>query len=139
MAEETRDVMPSHLTSPFEVRWTVTDRGFKHYAPVEFSGRTFKVYEASAATEPRLWVDVDGSVEQWNLEQASAYADQLPEGHALRLTFEVAIERHYQTPGPDPKTWKAGDPCAMCGSTDTGENAIQGAFCRSRGAADSDA
>lgn len=34
--------------------------------------------------------------------------------------------------------WKPGDPCGACGSTNTGENGIEGGFCRDCGACDSD-
>lgn len=120
-----------------DVRWTVTDRGFKHYAPFTVDGHDVQVYESSAAESPHLWIKTDGETKHVALEDAQAIHDSL-DGGLLKATLAVAIERHYQKPGPDPDDWKAGDPCAMCGSRDTGENGILGAFCRTCGAADSD-
>jgi hypothetical protein len=34
--------------------------------------------------------------------------------------------------------WSAGDPCGVCGSTNTGWNSVEGGFCQDCGAADSD-
>ncbi len=39
---------------------------------------------------------------------------------------------------PDKKYWAAGDPCGVCGSTETGWNPVEGGFCNSCGACDSD-
>jgi hypothetical protein len=110
-------------------RWEVTDRGFRHYTPVELDrGSVAAVYESSAASEPHLWLDLDGTTAHMTVEQAEA----------LRTTLGLAIEQHYQTRTNDPAAWKAGDPCALCGSTDTGEDAVRGGFCNTCGAADSD-
>lgn len=35
-------------------------------------------------------------------------------------------------------SWSPGDPCGVCGSRDTGWTAVEGGFCRSCGACDSD-
>lgn len=111
-----------------EVRWTMTDRGFKHYAPVESArGGSVLVYESSSAEAPHLWLGTDNASTTTHLT--------LEQAEQLRDTLTVAIQRHYQMPQPDPADWKAGDPCAMCGSTDTGEENGD-AFCRSCGVDD---
>lgn len=121
--------MSSQSTS--DVRWTTTDRGFKHYAPVDVGDHIITVYESSRAFEPHLWIDTDGNTEHVPLAQAIAYRGDLAEDDPLRATLTVAIERHYQMREAG-EPWKAGDQCEMCGSPDTGEE-DGAAFCRSCG------
>lgn len=117
-----------------DVRWTMTDRGFKHYAPVETVAGTVLVYESSAATEPKLWLSIDaGSHEHLTLAQAAEMRDSLDEGAPLRDTLSMAIERHYQVWDPDPAAWRPGDVCVLCGSRATGLDSDV-AWCRDCGA-----
>lgn len=123
------------MPSQTDVRWTKTDRGFKHYAPVETERGTVTVYESSAAETPCLWIDVAGDLKHVTLDTAREIRDMRPDDDALRATLTVAIDRHYQANQYDPKDWKAGDPCAQCGSEDTDE--VDGiAICRGCGATD---
>lgn len=39
---------------------------------------------------------------------------------------------------PDDEEWNPGDPCAACGSTDTGWDIVDGAVCNSCGRTDAD-
>jgi hypothetical protein len=110
-------------------RWEASDRGLRYYTPVELDrGSLVSVYESSAAASPHLWLNLDGQTAHMTVEQAEA----------LCTTLGLAIEQHYQTREHDPTAWKAGDPCAMCGSSDTGEDTVRGGFCNTCGAADSD-
>jgi hypothetical protein len=70
-----------------QVRWTTTDRGFRHYA--EADGH--EVRESSRATSPSLWVDG----EHLELADAAALRDTLPDG-PWRSTLSLAIDEHYQ-------------------------------------------
>lgn len=129
MDESMADTPPSRSDAEFEVRWTKTDRGFKHYEPIPITrDNAVRVYESSAADGPHLWVTLDDPFGHLTLEQATY----------LRDTLTTAIARHYQLPQTDPNDWKPGDPCNACGSTDTGISGDGGAFCRGCGAEDSD-
>jgi hypothetical protein len=117
---------PSQSASESGVRWTKTDRGFKHYGAIPVTrGNVVRVFESSAADGPHLWVTLDDPHGHLTLDQAVQ----------LRDTLTAAITGHYQVEQPDPARWAAGDRCAQCGSTDTGlENDV--AFCRGCGARD---
>lgn len=93
-----------------DVRWTTSDRGFRFYAPV--GGH--EVRESSMASAPHLWVDNA----HLTVDQAAELRDTLPAG-LWRDTLTAAIDGHYQTRPSVRETWQAGDPCEMCGSTDT--------------------
>lgn len=36
------------------------------------------------------------------------------------------------------REWQAGDPCNVCGSTNTGEDIVEGGFCNDCGSSDAD-
>lgn len=109
------------------IRWTTSDRGLRYYEPAQ----GHEVRESSLATHPHLWVDD----EHLSVEQAVALRDDLPPGR-WRETLTTAIEGHYQARQPQ-QGWKAGDPCALCGSTDTTlENDV--AACNGCGASEGD-
>ncbi len=91
------------------VRWTMTDRGFRHYAEVEGHG----VHESSAAEAPHLWVDG----EHLDLTQAAQLRDRQSPG-AWRDTLSEAIDGHYQV-RVKPTDWGTGSVCDLCGSRET--------------------
>lgn len=111
---------PTQSCSRSDVRWFTSIRGFKHYKPVETEAGEVLVYESSRAFEPHLWIGTAGDTEHVHIDEAAARRDVLPEGNPLRLTLDVAIERHYQVWKHDPKAWKPGDQCVLCGSPETG-------------------
>lgn len=57
---------------------TVTDRGFTHMEPVTTAtNETVRVYESSSATQPRIWLEINGEAAHLSLKQASQIERQL--------------------------------------------------------------
>jgi hypothetical protein len=85
--------------------YEVTDRGFRHYKPIETGyGHQVSVYESSSAAEPAIWLNIGpgqtaGGTAHMNFDQA----------RRLIATLTAAIEGHYQTRGEpatdDDKSW----------------------------------
>lgn len=83
-----------------QVEPTVTDRGFKHYAPApsEYGGEV-KVYESSAASGPHIWLS---AVCPANLNDPSGASVEavahltLDNATLLRDQLTHLIENHYQ-------------------------------------------
>lgn len=75
--------------------FTTTDRGFKHYDPIDTSyGHKLRVYESSRATEPCLWLGIDADAIL--NEDPQAIHLTFAEAKALRRTLKRAMKEHYQ-------------------------------------------
>jgi hypothetical protein len=78
-----------------EIPYEVTDRGFRHYEPIDtLYGHKVLVYESSSAAEPAIWLSVGpgqtaGGTAHMSLDQA----------RQLIVALTAAIEGHYQTRG----------------------------------------
>lgn len=81
-----------------------TDRGFKHYTPVVTGyGHAVRIYESSAASEPHVWMAINGGL--------SAVGEKPGEAH-VHMTFEQTDEvvvrlmackaNHYQVADQEP-------------------------------------
>ncbi len=94
--------------------FTTSDRGLKHYKPIEDTyGATVSVYESSAASAPHIWVSIDGKCHlsssptthvgvSHGIASGAAFAHlTLEDAEALREALGAAIQGHYQTVAPD--------------------------------------
>lgn len=78
-----------------------TDRGFKHYEPIETSyGHEIRVYESSAATRPCIWLSVKLTEEESRNSgiapcEANAHMT-IEQAEMVRDAIDTAIKNHYQ-------------------------------------------
>lgn len=87
-------------------------------------------------------------LDEFLLEHQDRFCTNLPDDNSYRIKtvlrggYGLTPDRPFADlpdfVSPAVAGWKAGDPCAACGSTDTGWNAEQGGLCRGCGRSDSD-
>lgn len=86
-----------------KVKHELSNRGFKHYEPIETDyGHVVRVYESSSAMEPHIWLaavlrtaDCRGG-----LEPESAHVHMtIEQAERVRDALDACIANHYQNEG----------------------------------------